>query len=120
MPDEANFTPVHVTGDFFYFDVDGWVVDVPNELRIPRDQDGYLVEEMDQRGPAAGVHAYRLKSLSHPNGCARGHGAVRPTSTEKRLGMASFLIKKGARTASERDEQEGLPVVEDRAPAGAR
>ena len=90
-PENANLTPLHVTGDYFEFDPVTWAPMVDESLRIPRDSGNKLTEERDVRGPARG-RGHGLRSVRAPSGYSRGRNAAYPTSAEIAMGRAPRML----------------------------
>ena len=88
VPDvTADITPVFESGDFFPFDPESWEVIAEDAMFIPRDDDGVLMEELDDHGPRRRGLTASLPSVHAPDGFSRGRDAeyLHPRSRGRRV-----------------------------------
>ena len=83
----SDITPVFESGDFFRFDPEAWEVIADDDFFIPRDENGNLVEDMDDHGPRRRGITASLPSVHAPRGYSRGRDAdyIGQQSTGRRV-----------------------------------
>ena len=76
LPDQTKITPVFISGDYFEFDPVEWRVLVEDDMFIRRDEQGNLLEPMDDHGERfVGITAGRFVSETNRSGFSRGPSA---------------------------------------------